>query len=235
MDNQEHRYCRCWVSECACVRTMERYQKLEKEVIELKKENKELKGEVGVGMVGDEERKFFIQHTSKVEKENKELKDKMNKLQEWKNNQMEGWKWNSSSSDESEDEGDRCYNGDCNRRLRTTFKNEGGKGVFCSYECSEGICSGWSPRKCAKKERCDNGDCNGGRAFKNEGGKGEFCSYECAESICAEEHDCCFPDCEETFKYGNNAGPVAPDEKCCDDCNMRHVIPARLGIVMGKE
>ena len=191
MDNQEHRYCRCWVSECACVRTMERYQKLEKEVIELKKENKELKGAVGVGMVGDEERKFFIQHTSKVEKENKELKDKMNKLQEWKNNQMEGWKWNESSSDESEDEGDRCYNGDCNRRLRTTFKNEGGKGVFCSYECSEGIC--------------------------------------------AEEHECCFPDCEETFKYGNNAGPVAPDEKCCDDCNMRHVIPARLGIVMGKE
>jgi len=33
-----------------------------------------------------------------------------------------------------------------------------------------------------KKEKCDNGDCNGGRKFKNESGKGEFCSYECAEA-----------------------------------------------------
>ena len=28
--------------------------------------------------------------------------------------------------------------------------------------------------------------------------------------------------------YDNNAYPIVVDEKCCDDCNMRYVIPARI-------
>jgi hypothetical protein len=75
-----------------------------------------------------------------------------------------------------------------------------------------------------KKEKCDNGDCNGGRKFKNESGKGEFCSYECADE---EAEECCFDDCEETFKYGNNALPLR-EAKCCDECNSTKVIPARM-------
>ena len=47
----------------------------------LEKENKELKEAVGVGMVGNEERKFFIQNTGELEKENQELKEKF----EWRN------------------------------------------------------------------------------------------------------------------------------------------------------
>ena len=46
----------------------------------LEKENKELKEVVGIGMVGDEERKFFIQHSTKVEKENEKLKKDLNML-----------------------------------------------------------------------------------------------------------------------------------------------------------
>lgn len=30
--------------------------------------------------------------------------------------------------------------------------------------------------------------------------------------------------------YGNNPTPLGrPGERCCDDCNWMHVIPARLG------
>ena len=87
------------------------------------------------------------------------------------------------------------------------------------------------------KEKCDNGDCNGGRKFKNESGKGEFCSYECADEWWRrdEEQECCFPDCEETFKYGNNAAPIALDERCCDECNAKHVIPERLATFMKED
>ena len=46
----------------------------------LEKENKELKEVAGIGMVGDEERKFFIQHSTKVEKENEKLKKIMASL-----------------------------------------------------------------------------------------------------------------------------------------------------------
>ena len=34
--------------------------------------------------------------------------------------------------------------------------------------------------------------------------------------------------------YGNNADPVA-DGRCCDDCNIAFVIPARMRILFGLE
>ena len=34
--------------------------------------------------------------------------------------------------------------------------------------------------------------------------------------------------------YGNNADPVA-DGRCCDDCNVAFVIPARMRILFGLE
>jgi len=39
---------------------------------------------------------------------------------------------------------------------------------------------------------------------------------------------CCF--CNQTFTgYGNNPAPLADsDQCCCDACNLRYVIPARL-------
>ena len=42
-------------------------------------------------------------------------------------------------------------------------------------------------------------------------------------------HVCCI--CGETFVgYGNNPWPLSKNEtdRCCDDCNMKEVIPARL-------
>jgi len=42
-------------------------------------------------------------------------------------------------------------------------------------------------------------------------------------------HICCI--CGETFVgYGNNPWPLSKNEtdRCCDDCNMKEVIPARL-------
>jgi hypothetical protein len=41
---------------------------------------------------------------------------------------------------------------------------------------------------------------------------------------------CDFPDCDEDCgKYGNNPVPaLPPGMKCCDKCNIRKVIPARL-------
>ena len=40
--------------------------------------------------------------------------------------------------------------------------------------------------------------------------------------------ECCF--CKETFEgFGNNPAPLGKvGEKCCDECNIEHVIRARL-------
>ena len=46
---------------------------------------------------------------------------------------------------------------------------------------------------------------------------------------CGSEYVCCI--CGKTFNgYGNNPYPVSKDEnaKCCDQCNLDAVIPARL-------
>ena len=46
---------------------------------------------------------------------------------------------------------------------------------------------------------------------------------------CDGEYVCCI--CGKTFNgYGNNPYPVSKDEsaKCCDQCNLDAVIPARL-------
>ena len=46
---------------------------------------------------------------------------------------------------------------------------------------------------------------------------------------CDNEYVCCI--CGKTFNgYGNNPYPVSKDEnaKCCDQCNLDSVIPARL-------
>lgn len=38
---------------------------------------------------------------------------------------------------------------------------------------------------------------------------------------------CCI--CKKEFDgYGNNPIPIKPDGKCCDDCNINVVIPARI-------
>ena len=44
------------------------------------------------------------------------------------------------------------------------------------------------------------------------------------------KNECDFPDCDEDCgKYGNNAAPALPaGMMCCDKCNIRKVIPARL-------
>ena len=46
-----------------------------------------------------------------------------------------------------------------------------------------------------------------------------------------EGDECCFDDCEETFKYGNNALPLR-EGKCCNECNSTKVIPARLMVFL---
>ena len=46
---------------------------------------------------------------------------------------------------------------------------------------------------------------------------------------------CCI--CGKEFKgWGNNPYPVVKDEdaRCCDDCNMEFVIPARIAELAGK-
>jgi hypothetical protein len=45
---------------------------------------------------------------------------------------------------------------------------------------------------------------------------------------------CCF--CGQPFgEFGNNPEPLNPySERCCDDCNARVVIPARLRLLFGK-
>ena len=52
------------------------------------------------------------------------------------------------------------------------------------------------------------------------------------EDICCvrDANICDFPDCDDDRgKYGNNAAPALPaGMMCCDKCNIRKVIPARL-------
>ena len=41
-----------------------------------------------------------------------------------------------------------------------------------------------------------------------------------------EENTCCI--CGKRFKgYGNNPDPIKKEGHCCDDCNVKVVIPAR--------
>ena len=48
------------------------------------------------------------------------------------------------------------------------------------------------------------------------------------------KHKCCI--CGKVFTgYGNNPDPVKKNGRCCDDCDNRYVIPARLKAIMGKE
>jgi len=48
---------------------------------------------------------------------------------------------------------------------------------------------------------------------------------------------CCV--CGEEFQgYGNNPRPLPikdEDDRCCDDCNISEVIPARLNQIFGNE
>ena len=45
---------------------------------------------------------------------------------------------------------------------------------------------------------------------------------------------CCFNECNNPLKYGgNNAHPLM-DSGCCDDCNIKKVVPARLNLMNGK-
>ena len=52
--------------------------------------------------------------------------------------------------------------------------------------------------------------------------------------IMEEKHVCCI--CGKEFSgHGNNPEPVKPFEsgRCCDECNMSEVIPARLAALRG--
>ena len=41
------------------------------------------------------------------------------------------------------------------------------------------------------------------------------------------EHTCCI--CGKRFAgYGNNPNPIKEEGKCCDECNEKVVIPARV-------
>lgn len=40
--------------------------------------------------------------------------------------------------------------------------------------------------------------------------------------------ECCICGKEIDGRHGNNPRPVKDDGMCCDDCNQRHVIPARV-------
>lgn len=47
------------------------------------------------------------------------------------------------------------------------------------------------------------------------------------EEVKEEETECCI--CHNKFKgYGNNPYPVCEDGRCCDDCNWKVVVPARI-------
>ena len=47
----------------------------------------------------------------------------------------------------------------------------------------------------------------------------EVLKYECC--LCGDEH----------YGYGNNPDPIKKEGKCCDDCNMSKVIPARFEVL----
>ena len=43
---------------------------------------------------------------------------------------------------------------------------------------------------------------------------------------------CCF--CKSIFSgFGNNPDSDHDGDECCDQCNDKHVIPARLGVMFG--
>ena len=45
---------------------------------------------------------------------------------------------------------------------------------------------------------------------------------------------CCF--CKKTYDdFGNNAEPLVLNGKCCDECNTKKVIPARIWTITAKE
>ena len=47
------------------------------------------------------------------------------------------------------------------------------------------------------------------------------------------KYTCCF--CGRPFYgYGNNAEPVIKNGVCCDECNMKKVIPARIKQLKGE-
>lgn len=47
------------------------------------------------------------------------------------------------------------------------------------------------------------------------------------------EYTCCF--CGRPFYgYGNNAEPVIENGVCCDECNLKKVIPARIKQLKGE-
>ena len=49
----------------------------------------------------------------------------------------------------------------------------------------------------------------------------------------AKEFTCCF--CGRPFYgYGNNAEPVIKNGVCCDECNLKKVIPARIKQLKGE-
>jgi hypothetical protein len=48
--------------------------------------------------------------------------------------------------------------------------------------------------------------------------------------ITDEKHICCI--CKRIFYgYGNNPDPVEREGRCCDDCNISHVIATRLSML----
>ena len=48
-----------------------------------------------------------------------------------------------------------------------------------------------------------------------------------------EDFICCLCGKKVTDSWGNNPWPLSnnPNERCCDDCNAKLVIPARLAII----
>lgn len=47
------------------------------------------------------------------------------------------------------------------------------------------------------------------------------------EEISKEKYVCCICN-KEFYGYGNNPYPVKEDGRCCSECNMKYVIPARM-------
>jgi hypothetical protein len=73
---------------------------------EEEKELEEKEKEIGIGMVGDNERKFFIQFTKELESEVSVLRKKVEELTEWKTNMKLFNGTNGIDSDDSDDDSD---------------------------------------------------------------------------------------------------------------------------------
>ena len=47
------------------------------------------------------------------------------------------------------------------------------------------------------------------------------------------------PDCvicqDPVYGYGNNPAPLHEEGSCCNECNLKHVIPARLELYLENE